>query len=68
MLRSSSLILSKLDAARSAIIHEPRTFTGGFHFTDEGEMIMNPKRPGEAKYVGKPSREIDAAWMTLLNG
>jgi hypothetical protein len=61
------LILRTSDAARTAIKTETRTFTGGFHFDDTGNMIMK-HHPGDVKYVGRPNPEIDQAWMELMKG
>ena len=55
------------DSARATIKTEERTFTGGFHFDDGGNMVMN-HHPEEIKYVGRPSPEIDHAWKQLLEG
>lgn len=40
-------------------------FTGSPHFDDKGEEHV-PEEP--VRYVGKPTKEVDAAWDRLTDG
>ncbi|KAK0387379.1 hypothetical protein NLU13_5691 [Sarocladium strictum] len=56
---------SDLPLAKPEISLVKKPFTGGVELDHEGGFIIDH---GGSKYVGKPSKELDAAWEELLSG
>lgn len=61
------LINRDLAALKGELEMEMKRFTADLDW-DENGNLYNIEIPGEKKYVGKPSPEIDANWAALIPG
>ena len=54
--------------ARSAIAYGRKAFQSGLFYNETLRDVDFYKSPGQPKYIGTPSNEIDAAWEDLMMG